>query len=237
MGTCSGYCRRCTGKEKVLLCGPCGKAWGACILQTAILSSQHLKFADLHCAWRRLPLGFSVYREDLARNGGEFNVGSWNSIWKALRPPWTSLADIHAQLLLGYPQGQVHDYATVAIYLKNLDGSEVPLIGDGGVFRLDPKGKPCSELYHALKSEFWSKWYSTEFVRRFMDGWRKLPRQKTFIDVQAMPSGQRFYVQETGEMLGAEMNMSNRAGINVAENLGFRRCNLMPKEREVGYWK
>ncbi|WP_431999041.1 GNAT family N-acetyltransferase [Streptomyces fungicidicus] len=126
-------------------------------------------------------------------------------------------------------------YAMVGIFLKNLDGTEGELIGDGGVFSLDNKDDKWPEIYYVLKKEFWNKGYATEFLKKFLDVWWCLPREKTSMRVQPISLGNLFYHQEVKERLVAEIHMSNKGSIRVIEKAGFEFCGFLGSEQKYGY--
>lgn len=129
------------------------------------------------------------------------------------------------------------DYAMVGIFLKNTDGTEGELIGDGGVFLLDNNDGKWPEIYYVLKKEFWNKGYATEFVKKFLGVWWSLPRENTRMRVQSISPGNFFYPQEVKEQLVADINMSNKGSIRVIEKAGFEFYGYLEGEKEHGYWR
>lgn len=125
----------------------------------------------------------------------------------------------------------------VGIFLKESDGTEGELIGDGGVFFLDNKDEKWPEVYYVLKKEFWNKGYATEFVKEFLGAWWSLPRENTRMRVQPTSLGKFFYHEEVKEQLGAEISMSNKGSIRVIEKAGFEFCGYVGSEQDYGYWR
>jgi RimJ/RimL family protein N-acetyltransferase len=82
-------------------------------------------------------------------------------------------------------EGEFPPYQTeiyLGVWLKNADGSEGDLIGDGGIHHLRTDGE-WPELSFRFKKEFWGSGYATEFVRSFMSFWRSLPRESVQLRV------------------------------------------------------
>ena len=127
--------------------------------------------------------------------------------------------------------------ARVGIFLKNSDGTEGDLIGEGGVMYLDNKYGRWPEIFYQLKKEFWSKGYATEFVKKFLGIWWNLLRKNTRIRVQQISLGSQ-HASEVKEQLGAEIIMSNKGSIRVVEKAGFEFCGVyLGDGKEYGYWR
>ena len=107
------------------------------------------------------------------------------------------------------------------IFLKNLDGSEGDLIGDGGVhnFKSDSTGWP--EFGYKFKKEFWGQGYATEFGKAFMQFWGSLSREDVVIPVapSSIDNHDNLYVKER---LTAYTRNENLASKNVLQKLGFQ---------------
>ncbi len=69
------------------------------------------------------------------------------------------------------------------IFLKNSDGSEGELIGDGGVHKIGLTHTEWSEFGYKFRKEYWGFGYATEFVCTFMQFWWNLPRMNARIEV------------------------------------------------------
>nr|AYE67603.1 hypothetical protein [Annulohypoxylon stygium]AYE67628.1 hypothetical protein [Annulohypoxylon stygium] len=107
------------------------------------------------------------------------------------------------------------------IFLKNLDGSEGDLIGDGGVhnFKSDSTGWP--EFGYKFKKEFWGQGYATEFGKAFMQFWGSLPRKNVEIPVSSSSIDYSDSLQ-VKERLTAYTRNENLASKNVLRKLGFQ---------------
>ena len=107
------------------------------------------------------------------------------------------------------------------IFLKNIDGSEGDLIGDGGVhnFKSDSTGWP--EFGYKFKKEFWGQGYATEFGKTFMQFWGNLPRKD--VEISVAPSSIDFHDSlQVKERLTAYTRYENLASQNVLWKLGFQ---------------
>ena len=107
------------------------------------------------------------------------------------------------------------------IFLKNIDGSEGDLIGDGGVhnFKSDSTGWP--EFGYKFKKEFWGQGYATEFGKAFMQFWGSLPRKN--VEIPVSPSSIDYYDSlQVKERLTAYTRNENLASKNVLRKLGFQ---------------
>ena len=116
------------------------------------------------------------------------------------------------------------------IFLKNSDGSEGNLIGDGGVHKMISETSGWPELGYKFKKDYWHLGYATEFVKGFLKFWFNLPRQSVEIGVH--PSTVDYFVQGEGwsgggvplphrERVCAWTTKDNVASQNVLEKAGF----------------
>lgn len=110
----------------------------------------------------------------------------------------------------------------LGIFLKNSDGSEGELIGDGGTFlRLEGGcGSGWPEFFYRFKKEYWGKGYATEFATVFLQFWRSLPREA--INLQVDPFTVDFQNSPgAAERLYASVYLYNEASERVLEKVGF----------------
>jgi len=107
------------------------------------------------------------------------------------------------------------------IFLKNLDGSEGNLIGDGGVHNLKSDSTGWPEFGYKFKKEFWGKGYATEFGKAFMEFWANIPRKD--VEIPVNPSSINYYDNlYVKERLTAYTRNENLASQNVLWKLGFQ---------------
>ncbi|KAK0113427.1 hypothetical protein ONS95_013685 [Cadophora gregata] len=120
-------------------------------------------------------------------------------------------------------EGNIPPYGSdmmLGIFLKNPDGSEGDLIGDGGMDNLRTGGEWPS-LNYRLKTEYWYKGYATEFARAFMAFWRNLPRVPITLTVRPKSVDDQQGSLHVTERVCASVKMKNEASQNVLEKLGF----------------
>lgn len=106
------------------------------------------------------------------------------------------------------------------IFLKNPNGTEGDLIGDGGVhnFKSDTTGWP--EFGYKFKKEFWGQGYATEFGKTFIKFWQSLPRKN--VNITVAPSSIDYYDGlYVNERLTAYTRNENLASQNVLLKIGF----------------
>jgi len=128
------------------------------------------------------------------------------------------------------------EFKRVGIFLKNSDGSEGDLIGEGGVATYYQYDK-WPEIFYQLKDELRNKGYITEFVKEFLKIWWNLPRKNEHIRVQPISVGLQDS-SEVKELLGAEVEMTNIASIKVLEKAGFESCGRFSGNKDTyGYWR
>ena len=126
-----------------------------------------------------------------------------------------------------FEQSEKSNFVRFGIFLKNLDGNEGELIGEGGVqIRNTNWPSPSwSSPYYILKKEHWNKGYATEFLKAFLQFWFNLPRKKTlvkapFFTVDSREKGG----DEVTEILMATTTFENERSIKVLRKAGFRNC-------------
>ncbi|KAL6702483.1 hypothetical protein ACN47E_001622 [Coniothyrium glycines] len=159
-------------------------------------------------------------KEEPKENSGEFST--LNESEENFRK-WFDYSEIH--------------YARVGIFLKNSDGTEGDLVGEGGISNWDNKDQRWPEIFYRFKEKFWKKGYCTEFVQEFLKIWWDLPRKNGRIRVQAMSLGFQDS-SEVKEQLGGEANMGNKGSIRVLEKTGFEFCGeYLRGEEKFGYWR
>lgn len=109
---------------------------------------------------------------------------------------------------------------TFAILLKEKDGREGELIGEGGWTYLSLVGFTSITFF---KKEHWGYGYGTEFVRALIEFWWSLPRQ----DVQLRVP---FFSVDLGEtpkvteLLLAGVDPDNERSQKVIRKAGFCEC-------------
>ncbi|KAH8790740.1 GNAT domain-containing protein [Hyaloscypha finlandica] len=111
----------------------------------------------------------------------------------------------------------------LGIFLRNPNGSEGELIGDGGMFRRpDDNGVPRNwfEFGFRFKQEHWSRGYATEFGHAFMRFWWSLPRQQVSFEV-APSTLDRSETSQARERVVASVHKSNPRSESVLNKLGF----------------
>jgi RimJ/RimL family protein N-acetyltransferase len=108
------------------------------------------------------------------------------------------------------------------IFLKEPDGSEGELIGDGGVHKFvsDEIGWP--EFGYKLKKEHWGYGYATEFVKVFMEFWWNLTREPRSLLVR-IPAPGLLYTPKVRERVYAWTTRDNRASQRVLMKVGFEK--------------
>lgn len=126
------------------------------------------------------------------------------------------------------------EYSRVGIFLKNSDDSEGELIGEGGVAQLS-LGAP--DFYYMLKEESWGKGYATEFVKKFMEIWWKMPREETHIKIEDIYLDSRdksmASVASVAERLCASVPIWNEGSNGVVRKTGFDNCGQFLKDEHV----
>lgn len=108
------------------------------------------------------------------------------------------------------------------IFLKNSDGSEGELIGDGGVHKFVSEKTGWPEFGYKFKKEYWGQGYATEFANAFMDFWLNLPRTDARIVVA---SSSVVLCQDTShvvELVCAWTTEDNLASQNVLKKVEFK---------------
>lgn len=108
------------------------------------------------------------------------------------------------------------------IFLKNSDGSEGELIGDGGVHKFVSEKTGWPEFGYKFKKEYWGQGYATEFGNAFMDFWLNLPRTDARIVVA---SSSVVFCEDTShvvELVCAWTTEENLASQNVLNKVGFK---------------
>ncbi|KAI0384837.1 histidine phosphatase superfamily [Hypomontagnella monticulosa] len=118
-------------------------------------------------------------------------------------------------------------FLSFGIFLKNPDGSEGELIGEGGMGNYNIGTWPAP--YYVLKTEHFGKGYATEFLSAFVQYWFSLPRSQQVlyvpvfsIDLKARASGQRHMM----EILLATTTRENIASQKVLMKIGFQLCGV-----------
>lgn len=108
------------------------------------------------------------------------------------------------------------------IFLKNSDGTEGELIGDGGVHKFVSEKTGWPEFGYKFKKEYWGQGYATEFANAFMGFWLNLPRIDTHIVVA---SSSVIICEDTShvvELVCAWTTEDNLASQNVLKKVGFK---------------
>ena len=117
------------------------------------------------------------------------------------------------------------------IFLKNSNGTEGELIGDGGVHKFVSEKTGWPEFGYKFKKECWGKGYGTEFANAFMDFWLNLPRTDSHI---AVASSSVIICEDTSnvvELVCAWTTEDNLASQNVLKKAGFKSF----KDMDNGY--
>lgn len=105
------------------------------------------------------------------------------------------------------------------IFLKEKDGREGELIGEGGVCAFKG-GWPY--LYYIFKEEYWNYGYGTEFVKALIKFWRSLPRKEAQIRVLYSSVDLRETPKVT-EILEATTKPENVGSQKVLQKVGFEK--------------
>ena len=107
------------------------------------------------------------------------------------------------------------------IFIKNSDGLEGDLIGDGGVHNFKSEITGWPEYGYKFKKEFWGKGYATEFGKAFFKFWTSLPRKDVKIPVSSssIDMNSSLYIKER---LTAYTRYENLPSQNVLLKLGFQ---------------
>ncbi|KAL6702482.1 hypothetical protein ACN47E_001621 [Coniothyrium glycines] len=127
------------------------------------------------------------------------------------------------------------DSPRIGIFLKNSDGKEGELIGEGLVLKLDKK---WAGVHYVLKKEYWGQRYATEFLKAFLPVWWDLPRENTTILVEeiSLDSQEK---HKAKERLCAEIKMDNKRSQRVVEKAGYTFCGEV-KNQDNGicaFWR
>lgn len=121
-----------------------------------------------------------------------------------------------------------------AICLKNSNGSEGQMIGDGGVLHYNTKtGWP--EFGYKLQQEFWYKGYTTEFASAFMKYWWSIPRNP--ISLEVIPASMGAYLSTRPlEQVCAWTKVDNIISEKILKRLGFEHIESM-NDGHLHYWR
>ena len=106
------------------------------------------------------------------------------------------------------------------IFLKDKDGREGELIGEGGVNAFEGS---WPSLYYVFKKEYWKYGNGTEFVKALIRFWWSLPRKNVQIRVEYS----FVYFRETPkvtELLEATTDPDNERSKKVLQKAGFEKC-------------
>ena|ERR1700712_871322 len=88
----------------------------------------------------------------------------------------------YSKKLLNVAQPPYYDsHLNLGIFMKEPDGREGNLIGEGGVCQPE---NCWPQLNYNLDKNYWNKVYATEFVTAFMRFWWSLPRETARFQVQ-----------------------------------------------------
>lgn len=120
-------------------------------------------------------------------------------------------------------EGEFPPYQTeiyLGAWLRNADGSEGDLIGDGGIHHLRTDGE-WPELSFRFKKEFWGLGYATEFVQSFMTFWWSLPREPVQLRVPYGSANNAPVAEPVPERVYALAKKYNTASQKVLGKAGF----------------
>ena len=120
------------------------------------------------------------------------------------------------------------------IFLKEKDGREGELIGEGGVNAFEGT---WPQVYYVFKEEHWNKGYGTEFVKALIQFWWNLPRKDVQIRVHYSSVDLRETPKVT-ELLCAYSDLDNERSKKVLQKAGFERYEQDPsKAPDLLYWR
>lgn len=120
------------------------------------------------------------------------------------------------------------------IFLKNPNGTEGQIIGDGGVlFSGSKTGWP--EFGYKLQKEFWGKGYTTEFALAFMEYWWSIPRKQANYQVIQTSMG-AYPNYQPYEQICAWTKVDNIISEKILHKVGFEYIQDMDNSY-LHYWR
>nr|YP_009546955.1 N-acetyl-transferase [Hirsutella thompsonii]AYP41291.1 N-acetyl-transferase [Hirsutella thompsonii]AYP41320.1 N-acetyl-transferase [Hirsutella thompsonii] len=121
-------------------------------------------------------------------------------------------------LMQPYP----HTLAYCGVFLKNSDGYEGELIGDGGMWGLLSKETGWPVFGYKFKKEHWGLGYATEFATAYMQFWWGIARTQVKTIVASCTVNQTDELQVVPEQMYAWTTKENKASQRVLHKVGFR---------------
>ncbi|ETS85844.1 hypothetical protein PFICI_03869 [Pestalotiopsis fici W106-1] len=120
------------------------------------------------------------------------------------------------------------------IFLRNRDGVEGDLIGDGGVRQLFDTESGWPEFGYKFKEEYWGNGYATEFAKAFLEVWWGLARQPSKLSIHPALLD-HYHSLNAREQLYGWSRVTNKGSEGVLLKLGFRYLceldNMVPEWR------
>ena len=144
--------------------------------------------------------------------------------------------DVDSNMTLRYFEYEQSGLTNVrfGIFLKEKDGREGELIGEGGVNAFKDS---WPVIYYVFKEEHWNYGYATEFVKALLQFWWNLPRK----DVQIREHYSSMDLRETPkvtELLCAYSDLDNERSKKVLQKAGFGMFERDPsKPPGQLYWR
>nr|AYP41352.1 N-acetyl-transferase [Hirsutella thompsonii] len=120
------------------------------------------------------------------------------------------------------------------IFLKNSDGSEGELIGDGGMWDIASKHTGWPEFGYRLSKLHRGKGYATEFAKAYVQSWWRLERTNVHIHLVPCFPHLTEHQGQLPEQLFSTTSKENKASQRVLEKVGFERFD--DDEDEDVYW-
>ncbi|KAI1336307.1 acetyltransferase domain-containing protein [Xylariaceae sp. FL0016] len=121
--------------------------------------------------------------------------------------------------------GSAHEGYIFGIWVRETG----QLIGDGGIHSMAGKPLGWPEVGYKLGKESRGKGYATELMQAIIKEWWKLPRQRVEMKVHGASIGRADTpenydkVRDQGELLTANVEISNLGSMRVLEKLGFEK--------------
>ncbi|KAI0016396.1 acetyltransferase domain-containing protein [Xylariomycetidae sp. FL0641] len=185
------------------------------ITNRLIIRTLHVSESDLSALWsiRSQPEAMTSSGSGLP----DANLDETNDKLRRLQPPY-------------------HDsHVYFGIFLRNMDGTEGEIIGDGGVHRFQVTETGWPEFGYKLKKAFWNKRYTTEFAAAFMEFWWRIPRKPVSIQVHHSTTAVQATTQ-VPEQLCAWTKAGNDVSEKVLRRLGFEPIKGMGDDHRH-YWR
>nr|AYE67558.1 hypothetical protein [Annulohypoxylon stygium] len=115
------------------------------------------------------------------------------------------------------------------IFLKEKDGREGELIGEGGVNAFEGH-RPT--LYYVFKMEHWNYGYDTEFVKSLKLFWRSFPRKD--LQIRVIYSSINFReTSKVTELLMATSDPDYERSKKVLQKAGFDECGEYVRVKKI----